>query len=540
MENGNGHANGHSNGHGYTNGNGQSNGNGYTTGNGHSNGHANGKTRRPAVSYAPSISGIFAVLLRRRRLMMFAFAAVFIGSVLAVLIAGSSYQAGMKVLVARERVDAVMTGEANVARLSVPTPGVSEEEMNTEVELIKSRDLLEEVVKQTGLDKSSNGVLASILPASIAEKFAPADNMRVPRAVRTLEASLKVNPIRKSNLIEVTYASHNPQLSANVLSALGNAYLQKHLAVHRPAGQTQFFEQQAEQARQSLMGAETKLAGFSKDKGVVAPLAERDIALQKTADFEQALGQTHAAAAGARARISDLEAQLAKTPERLEMTKKIGDNPVLVEQMKSKLLVLELKKIELLQKFQPDYKPVQEVDSEIAQTRAAIEDSTRTQLRENTTDRNPTFQLLTSEIAKAKADLATYDATATATGQIAHEYRGRLFALDAKGIQQQDLVRNAKTAEANYLLYLYKVEEARISDAMDQKRISNVVIAEAPVVPALPVHSPIFGILGGLMLAILASACAAFASEYMDPSFRTPAEVAETLDIPVLASMPRS
>ena len=52
--------------------------------------------------------------------------------------------------------------------------------------------------------------------------------------------------------------------------------------------------------------------------------------------------------------------------------------------------------------------------------------------------------------------------------------------------QQDDLVRDVKTAEDNYLLYLRKREEARISDALDSKRIVNVSIAEAATVPALP------------------------------------------------------
>jgi len=38
----------------------------------------------------------------------------------------------------------------------------------------------------------------------------------------------------------------------------------------------------------------------------------------------------------------------------------------------------------------------------------------------------------------------------------------------------------------DYLLYLHKQEEARISDALDRQRISNVVVAEAATVPFKP------------------------------------------------------
>jgi uncharacterized protein involved in exopolysaccharide biosynthesis len=147
---------------------------------------------------------------------------------------------------------------------------------------------------------------------------------------------------------------------------------------------------------------------------------------------------------------------------------------------------------------------------------------------------------LDGELAKARADLASYQAQAAATAKIVRDYRASALLLDQKEIEQQDLIRTAKADEANYLLYLNKREEARISDALDNKRIVNVAIAEAATVPALPVHPRwLFVLLGGL-LASLVSVASAFASDYFDPSFRTAEEVESFLDVPVLAALPIS
>ena len=48
---------------------------------------------------------------------------------------------------------------------------------------------------------------------------------------------------------------------------------------------------------------------------------------------------------------------------------------------------------------------------------------------------------------------------------------------------------------ANYLLYLSKREQERTSDALDEKRISNVAIAVPPVLPILPWVGPILVLL---------------------------------------------
>jgi hypothetical protein len=44
-----------------------------------------------------------------------------------------------------------------------------------------------------------------------------------------------------------------------VLNALAAAYIEKHLAVHRPSGESQFFDEQVNTRRRDLIDAETAL-----------------------------------------------------------------------------------------------------------------------------------------------------------------------------------------------------------------------------------------------------------------------------------------
>jgi uncharacterized protein involved in exopolysaccharide biosynthesis len=106
-------------------------------------------------------------------------------------------------------------------------------------------------------------------------------------------------------------------------------------------------------------------------------------------------------------------------------------------------------------------------------------------------------------------------------------------------VQQAQLLREAKANESNYLLYLNKREQERTSDALDQKRIANVAIAVPATVPVLPAHSPFKVTFLGFVLAMVGGIGAGYLAELMDPSFRTPAEVAEFLNISVVTSVPR-
>src|SRR5208282_3450456 len=110
-----------------------------------------------------------------------------------------------------------------------------------------------------------------------------------------------------------------------------------------------------------------------------------------------------------------------------------------------------------------------------------------------------------------------------------HAMQSELVNLDVKAVKQGALLRETKADEGNYLLYLSKREQERTSDALDQKRIANVAIAVPAVVPVLPAHSPWLVMLLGFLAAIFVAVAVAFVAEYLDPSFRTPEEVMETL-----------
>jgi uncharacterized protein involved in exopolysaccharide biosynthesis len=200
---------------------------------------------------------------------------------------------------------------------------------------------------------------------------------------------------------------------------------------------------------------------------------------------------------------------------------------------------LELKRTELLTKYQPTYPLVQEADKQIADTKASIAVEEAKPLKEETTDRNPTYAWINQELAKAKSDYSGLQARAAAQQAIVEKYENETRDLENKGLMEQDLLRSVKTDEENYLLYQRKREQARMTEALDRTRIVNVAIAEQPVVPSLPSNSPVVVVLIGILLAAMATLGVVFIREYLDRSFRTPAEVSAELNIPVLAAVPQ-
>jgi uncharacterized protein involved in exopolysaccharide biosynthesis len=478
--------------------------------------------RNSQTPLSPTPRDLAATLFRRPRLVAASFGFVLLATMLFVVFS-ARYESHFKVLLRRGRFDPVVSPQPASA-MDFTHPDITEEELNSEVELLRDEDLLKQVVKMAGL-----------VPADTPDFERPAE---IEHAVRKLALRLDVEALKKSNLIHVSYKDTNPERAARILSALSTLYVRRHTNLQRPPGEIQFFEQRTAEYEKRLHQSEAELVRFTRARGVVSAALERDIALQKLGEAGAAYRQIDQDRVETERRISSLREQLKSFPSRSVTLKRWPDNPAVLEKMKTHLLELQLKRTELLSRFEPSYRLVQEVEQEIAETRASIAAEALTPVRDETTDKDPNYEWARMEMEKAQVQWDGLRARQSdASTQVASL---RTFAqqMQSDSVDQQDLMRAAKAEEDNYLLYLRKREEARIGDALDEHRILNVAIVELPVAPALPTHPVLLYFPLAFGLAMAFSIGVGFTMEYFDPTIRTPDEAYGLLEVPVLAWLP--
>jgi len=469
------------------------------------------------------------VLFRQRRAFVSVSLVVAAGAVLYALF-GTMYEANMKILVRPGRADAPVSA-AESAPLDLTRVGVTEEELNSEVELLRDDEVLRRVVEQTGIGGRDWFHIF---------RLSEGHEQRIERLARRVARRLSVEPIKRTNLIAIRYSAADPQVAAKVLRALAGIYLEKHMAVHRPDGESHFFEQQTSESRRQLEEAERQLLRFTVEHKVVAAAQQRDLALQKLSELDASARQTQIDLAETKQRVVELEHQLARLPERTTTQMRTADNPELLKALKSSLLELQLKRTELLTKFEPSHRLVVEVDAQIVQAQEAIAAENRAPVRDETTDKNTQFEWAKSELERAQVQLKALNARQFATAMQESGYRVMTEKLGQEAVTQDDLLNTEKAAEESYLLYVKKREEARMDDALDQRGIVNVAIAEQPVAPALPVHSEWVVFTFGIIAAVTAGTGGAFAADYFNPAFRDLDDAQAYLDAPVLASLPKN
>lgn len=471
-------------------------------------------------------------LFRRKMLVLMIFLTVIAGTAVVTFLLPNRYESRMKILVKNQRVDVAITPEATTG-LNAPTVEneVSENQINSEIELLTSKDLLTQVVKQTGLANFETGWFGMSAPEPV----------RVETAVNRLTKDLSINAVRKANIITINYSSNSPQLSADVLKKLGDLYLEKHLKLNHPTGATSFFQDKADEYETRLKETEQNLTNFQQSNNLVVLSQQKDLTLQKTADAKTKMLDADAALNEATNRIARVEQQLSAIPKRVVTQSRQLPNQYSAERLNTMLVELENRRTQLLTKFRPEDRLVREVDEQIRTTRLALSRAEQKTSVEEATDLNPLRQTLETELSRARLDQSGARARRDTLAAQLQQYEAALKKLESDTAKHDDLQRQKKEAEDNYQLYSKKREEARIADELDKQKITNVSIAEAATVAELP-SSPNrpLNLLLGICLAAFLSLSTVFSAEMLSDAVHTPRQLEALTGVHVLATVPEN
>jgi uncharacterized protein involved in exopolysaccharide biosynthesis len=453
----------------------------------------------------PTWSDITAQLYRQRRIFVVCFFLVILGFV----VTGQfthKYRAQMKLLVRRERVDPILTtGEASTPELQGLS--VTEEEIKSEAELLKGDDFLTKVVTDAGLASKDDPIAQA-------------------KAVRKLQPKLDISAIDKTNLITVTYESSNPGQSLRVVQAIQHLYPEIQGGSQQTSPQIQFLQSEVLEQSKSLREVENDLTQFTNSTGVISAELQRDLALHEMNDLNREERDTSANRAELQARVQRLNMELKSVSPRMPTELKTLDNPLLMGQLLSTLLNLRLKKQELDAKYQADNPLVTDVNAQIQITADQIKQQQDPGSKnvEQSSNANPLYQGLETELQQSQAQLAGLDAKLPAVIAAEGQLNSNAMKYVAQDAEQQRLLRKVKDAQDQYRLYSDKLEQALVTQSLNKSGVLNVGVAEAPVYPPLPSNSRLATLLAALFAALVLGLGAAYLADIFDPTVRADRE----------------
>lgn len=492
-----------------------------------------------------SVRDFLTVVFKRKRLILSFFLTTVIVTALGTFLSSPTYEAHASILVKKASAEVPLVPKES-SQLIISQ--VSEEDLNSEMTILKSRQAIEDTLHGLGVDESwrREGLLArawkGVAGLLGAPRLAYFDEM-----VLQLEKKIDVRPIRKSNVLEVSYRHTDPEWATKVVQGLTERYLARRAEVYQSPQAVAFFDDETRTAAARLQKAEQALNTYSNEAGVSvlglvgdqqSLAAEKEATLRRLADFEKELGEASVQVRQQTERVAALEAQLASEPERLRSSLRLNQDPT-TEELERALVALQLKRDALVRDFTPENRQVRDVEEQIQATQERLKGAEERVASINRTEINPIYQGIKAQALSARADLtgarARYESL---RAQVASQ-RQQMDTLTRKGLTTDGLRRETKAAEDAYMLYQKKHEEARISAAMDQQKIVNVSIAQPAQRPLRPVGPrKALNLLLGLLLGALGGLGLAFVSEYFDHSLTTGRDLEARVGIPLLGAIP--
>ena len=480
------------------------------------------------------------VVFKRKIQILLFFSAAVCAVGMGTLLVDPKYEATSQVLVKVGRENLYVS---QVPSSGSPSPVINlnpEDQINPEIEILRSRSLAEEVVKSLGptvIYKDLNEKRRRILSGFLLR--ARPHQSPVKEAVLNFQRALKVEGVTKASVIKVGFRHKDPQMAATVVNTLVSFYLDRHLQVHKNPQTYKFFKEQSEILENKLRGAEGKLQAFKKQHNITSLSEERSLLLKQAVDLSASLNQTLIQEVETETRIRELSQQLAVTPKTIPQGEEIDHNPYLISSLEARLVELELKEKELITKRTEKSRLVQNVRNEINMVRQKLAEQETKRYGKSRYGLSATHQRLQDEVLHNEAELKVLRAKKQTQSSHLDYYQSKLQKLNLIEVEFRELQQKVEVDRGNYRLYLTKFEESRISDAMDTEKIVNISLIEAAQPPLKPVSPKVMlNMVLGVLLGGFASLGLAFLREFLDDSLERPEDVEEVLQLPVLASLP--
>jgi uncharacterized protein involved in exopolysaccharide biosynthesis len=405
-------------------------------------------------------------------------------------------------------------------------PNISQDEVvNTEVQILTDRELLEKVVRGIGL--------ARMYPSIETASDNPGERMEL--AVLSFKKKLKVEGVRKSNVIKLSFQHNDPEVAARALNLLVEAFRDKHLALHSDP-QSSFINTQLAEFDSKLKTSEKNLQEYQERYKVFSLDDQRSLLLKQKTDFDTAYKVAASNISELRKRIGSLRAQLHSiSTDNRRYTQTERDR--IITDAKSRLLELQLKEQELRRKYTDRNKFVVDARRDVDMVSNFLKEQEES-IGGRVKTGNPVYQSVEIDLMRAEAELSSQVARADALKGQLRQIERSVSDLDSSESRIQNLKREVAINEKNYKTYADRHENAAISDAMNRQKLSNIGVIEAAEIPVKPIKpKKKMNVLLGLLFGMISGVAYAFLLENMAQTFSNPESVEKYLGLPVLLTV---
>ncbi len=482
---------------------------------------------------------VLNVIFKRKNQIILTFGTVMIAVAAYTFLTQPLYESSAQVLVTFGRGSVLFTNTGEQA----PNIFIDQENvMNSEIEILRSNQLAEKTIKGLGGVKE---VFPDI--SKKAADYPDPDRVAMHNALEKFQKSFTIKPGKKSNLITIAFRHPDPKMAAEIVKRLSANFLDHHAEIRKNKKSYEFFQNQTKILEAKLNASQKELESLRSTYQISNFEEQKSILLRQKAELQSILNQAASAETEASNRIAELRRKIQSTPESIPQQRQDDPNDVLISTLQSRLvelelqeksLELELQEKSLSSKFTDENRSLRSTRDEIAILRQKLSEQENKTYGRRTSGMNPVHQLIQQELVRYEMERKAFGAKKEILTKQVSDCDTKLSDLNHIELQFNQLNQQVQTDRKNFELYLTKLEEARISDAMDTEKISNLSLVETASVPLKPASPKVaLNLIIGVFIGLFAAFTMALVQEYMNDRLESPEDVGRVLKLPVLTSI---
>lgn len=398
--------------------------------------------------------------------------------------------------------------------------------MESEIQILSSRDLTEGVLIKVGVET---------LYPDLADK--PPKNMTpLEAAIEEMQQSLSFATVKDSNVIRIKFQHPSAQASTQVVNQLTELLMEKHLKIFSNP-QASFLAKQASAYQEKLEASQSHLQEFKRRNGLSSLKEETQLLLEQRRDLDTSLKSSQNQKQGLLSKAESLKKQIAGIPKEISLAT-VAERQGVIDGLKSNLLELRLKEQSLSTKFKDTSRLITDIRNEITTVAKFLQEQEANLTDKITTGKNPVYQEVEIGILRTESELSSLTTQIEEIKSQVQQLDLKLSSLDQLEKELGALQLKVDSDQSNYRMYLAKVEEAEVSEKMDQLKMANLTIIQPATIPAKPVKpKKALNILLGIIVGCIGGITSAFLSAYMQEGYSRPEEASRDLGVPVLISI---
>lgn len=476
-----------------------------------------------------SLRDIYYVVFRHKRKVIGFFISIVVLAAAVTLLMPKTYDSTAQLLLRLGRENTTLDPAASMGAQTVNVNGESREtELNSEIEVLKSRELAEKIVDTIGLNR--------LLGIKKAVPFLTAyDSLKTrERAIVKIGKSLTVDLVKKTNIISVDFLANDPQVAHDVVDNLLRFYEEKHMAIYRPEGSYKFIEQQQAALSAEMKATQDSLNILKNSSGIVSVPEQQTSILARLSSLQEDYEKVKVELAASQARVTDLQKTMENIPQ-IMAEHKMGGVPFSSnEVLRSKINELRVQQLDMLTKYNDNSRRVKDLKQQISQASAILDTE---DLNNNSSSAMRQAQ---TDLLAEQSNLAGYKARESNLRSMIAQARAEMETFNNSSSTVARLQQQLEIDQDNYKKYSEDLEQARIDSGLKNEKISNISIIQEATLPLKSTITTraIYSMLFGIFFGLFGGLALAFIFELLDHTVKRFDDVENFLGLPALGAIP--